>query len=153
MGRYHIRGKRKLHFLPAVAGLSPTRAEITAGTDLSPEVASMDDFNVTANLIDAPDLGNSFTSKVTGEDEIGTPTLNIYDNDTDTTLRTLLAKGEEGFLCLFLHGDIPGDIVQVYPVESSGFNDQHDLDAVAQAEVVFAVTSPPNLNGVVPAAT
>jgi hypothetical protein len=144
MARFFRRGVSKVKFLPAVAGTSPTRAEITAGTDLSPQVAAIGGFT--------PDLATSFDSQIDGPDTTDASTLTFYDDDSAATIRTALAKGTSGYVVLFPYGDVVGKRCEVWQSKSTGVNDQWGLDATAaQFQVGFAVLSRPNQNGVTPA--
>lgn len=152
MARFFRRGVSKVKFLPAVAGTSPTRAEITAGTDLSPAIAGINGFSLANNPITTPDLATNFDSQIDGPDSADQSSLNFYDDDTTTTIRTAVAKGTTGFVVLFPYGDVAGKRCEVWPSKSTGVNDEWGLDATAaQFQVGFAVTAKPTQNGVTPA--
>ena len=152
MARFFRRGVSKIKFLPAVAGSSPTRAEITAGTDLSPAIAAINGFQFSNSPIVTPDLATAFDSQIVGPDAAGDSSLNFYDDDATSTIRTAVAKGTAGFIVLFPYGDVPTKRCEKWPVTSTGVNDEWSLDATAgQFQVGFAVTAVPNQNGVIPA--
>lgn len=152
--RFFRRGKSKIHILPTVAGVSPTRAEITAGTDISKYVATVNGFGITNTPITTPDLGTAFNSQIEGEDTVADSSLGLYDeDDTDgAALRALLAKGTEVCAVLFPYGDIPAKRCEVWRVRVTGFNDTWSTDAsAAQSIASFAITEEPEQAGVVPA--
>lgn len=152
MARFFRRGVSKVKFLPSVAGSSPTRAEITAGVDLSPAVAGINGFQFSNSPITTPDLATNFDSQIVGPDAAGDSSLNFYDDDTATAVRTALSKGTAGFLILFPYGDVPTKRCEKWPVTSTGVNDEWSLDATAaQFQVGFAVTDRPNQSGTTPA--
>lgn len=152
MARFFRRGVSAVKFLPAVAGSSPTRVEITAGTVLSAQVAGIGGFQMNNSPIATPDLATSFDSQIDGPDTTDNSSLNFYDDDTSATIRTALAKGTAGFIVLFPYGDVPTKRCEVWPVKSTGVNDQWGLDATAaQFQVGFAVTVKPSQSGVTPA--
>lgn len=152
MARFFRRGVSKIKFLPSVAGSSPTRPEITAGTDLSASVAAIGGFQLSNAPIATPDLATSFDSQIDGPDTTDASTLTFYDDDTTATIRTALAKGTAGYIVLFPYGDVATKRCEVWPVKSTGVNDQWSLDAnAAQFQVGFAVTAKPNQAGVTPA--
>ena len=152
MARFFRRGVSKIRFCPAVAGTSPTRPELTAGTDLSAGVAAIGGFSLSNAPIATPDLATSFDSQIDGPDTTDSSTLTFYDDDTTATIRTALAKGTAGFVILMPYGDVPTKRCEVWPVKSTGVNDQWSLDAsAAQFQVGFAVTTKPNQAGVIPA--
>lgn len=152
MARYFRRGISKTKFLPAVAGTSPTRAEITAGVDLSPSVAGINGFQFSNAPIATPDLSDNFDSQITGPDTAGDSSIDFYDDDASSTVRTALAKGTPGFMTLFPYGDIVSKRLEKWPCTSLGVNDAWSMDAVAaQFNVQFAITARPTQNGVTPA--
>ncbi len=153
MAKFFRRGVSKIRFLPTVAAspLVPTRAEITAGTDLSPFVNDIAGFQFNNARIDVPDLASTFTSQIGGPDETGDSTLTMYDDDTSTVVRTTLAKGTSGFLYMMPYGDVATKNAETWPITSTGVNREWSVgnDPARQA-VGFAVTAPPNLTGSVP---
>jgi len=151
MARFFRRGISAVKFAPAVAGTSPTRAEITAGTDLSAQVSGIGGFALNNSPIATPDLATSFDSQIDGPDTTDNSSLNFYDDDASATIRTSQAKGTAGFILLFPYGDTVGKRVEKWPVKSTGVNDQWGLDATAaQFQVGYAVTAKPSQNGVTP---
>ena len=152
MARFFRRGVSKVRFCPAVAGTSPTRAEINAGTDLSPSISAIGGFSLENSPITTPDLATNFDSQIDGPDAAGTSSLTFYDDDTATAVRTSQAKGTAGYIVLMPYGDVPTKRCEVWPVKSTGVNDQWGVDATAaQFMVGYAVTGKPNQSGVIPA--
>lgn len=152
MARFFRRGVSAVKFVPACAGTSPTRAEITAGTDLTAQVAAIGGFALNNAPIATPDLATGFDSQIDGPDTTDASTLTFYDDDAATVIRSALAKGVSGFVLLFPYGDVTGKRVEKWPVKSTGVNDQWGLDAAAaQFQVGFAVTAKPGQSGVTPA--
>lgn len=152
MARFFRRGVSAVKFAPAVAGTSPTRAEINAGTNLSAQVAGIGGFALNNSPIATPDLATSFDSQIDGPDTTDNSSLNFYDDDASATIRTSQAKGTAGFILLFPYGDVPGKRCETWAVKSTGVNDQWGLDATAaQFQVGYAITAKPSQNGVTPA--
>lgn len=150
--RFFRRGVSAVKFLPGVAGASPTRPEITAGTDLTAQVADINGFQLTNKPIDTPDLSTVFTSQIDGEDTVADSSLTMYDLTDSAAIRTALAKGTAGFLVLFPYGDASGKRCEVWPVKSTGVNDEWQLSSdPARYEVGFAVTGVPKQNQTTPA--
>lgn len=151
MARFYRRGISKMKFLPAVAGSSPTRPEITAGVDISPQVAEIAGFSLTNSPISTPDLATSFNSQIPGSDEAADSSVTMYDDNASSTLRTAMAKGTAGFMVLFPYGDTATKRLEVYPVTSTGVNDQWTTGAEAAKYIAsFAITSTPNQTGTTP---
>jgi hypothetical protein len=161
--RFFRRGKSKISFLPAVAATTvvngatvpgdPTRAEITAGTPLSASVAEVSGFQLSNSPIATPNLADTFTPQIDGEDTVADSSLTFYDDDTATTIRTSQAKGTAGFMLLMPYGDTPTKRCEVWPVKSTGVNDEWSVgNDPARFAVGYAVTGTPNQAAVVPAA-
>ncbi len=152
MARFFRRGISKVRFLPAVAGASPTRAELNAGTDLSASIAAIGGFTLENAPIGTPDLSTNFDNQVDGPDTAGASSFTFYDDDTATAVRNALAKGTAGYIVLMPYGDVATKRCEVWPVKSTGVNDQWGLDAAAAQFIIgFAITSKPNQNGTIPA--
>lgn len=152
MARYFRRGISKTKWLPAQAGTSPTRAEITAGVDLSPSVNAINGFQFSNNPIATPDLSDNFDSQITGPDTAGDSSIDFYDDDTSTVVRTALAKGTQGVALLMPYGDVVSKRCESWYATSLGVNDAWSMDAVAALfNVQFAITKRPNQAGVTPA--
>lgn len=152
MARFFRRGRSKLMFAPTVAGASPTRAEITGSTDLTPQIADIGGFQFSNSPIDTPDLSTTFTTQIAGEDTSDTPSLTFYDDDAAATIRTALAKGTSGAILLFPYGDVPTKRMEVWRVVSTGVNDEWSAgNDPARYVAQFAVTATPTQSGTVPA--
>jgi hypothetical protein len=146
MGRYTRKAKSKVYFVPTLASTtSPSLAEINAGTNLGAAMSEMSGFSFSNSPIDVPDLASTFVPSIPGEDKADNPTITFYDDDTATTLRTALAKGTSGFVVLMPYGGTASKRAEVWPVQSTGFNDMWTVgNEAAKAGVQFAVTSVPN---------
>lgn len=151
-------------FAPAVANLAaPTRAEINAGTILTTPgstaasgIASPPSgFKLANEPIPTPNAAQAFDAQIVGVDRVdGNSAITFYDDDTSTTKRTALAKGTAGFIIRMPYGDTPTKRCEVWPVVSTGVNDDTDIlnaSGAATFEVGFSITSQPNQNAVIPA--
>jgi len=154
MSEFFRRGLSEIHFCPTVSNLAaPSRAEVTAGTDLSPAVAALNGFNFKNSPIMTPKLSTTFTTQIPGEDTSDTSTIDFYDDDADDAMRSALVKGTEGFLVFFPYGDVPGARAEVWPAISTGVSDQWTMaNEAAKFQVSFAITDAPEQDAVVPAA-
>lgn len=153
MARFFRRGVSKVYWLPAVSNPSaPTSTEVnTNGTDLSAQVAEISGFKLTNSPIALPDLATTFDSQINGVDTTEDSVLTFHDNDASSAIRNLLAKGNSGWIALMPYGNSAGKRCELWPVKSTGFNDDWSLDAKsAQAMATFAVTSSPTQNAVLP---
>lgn len=97
--------------------LAPTRAELNAGTRLTPEVASSGNWGITSNAIDTPDLATTFTSQIPGKITVDGSTLDMYSDDNQADARTLMPRNAVGFIVKFPGGDITGRKMTIFPVK------------------------------------
>ena len=154
MGRYFRRGLSKVRFVPTIVDTdAPTRPELTAGTDLTPQIAEVNGFTFANSPIPTPDLNSTFTSTIPGEDTAEDSGFVFYDDDTATAIRTALEKGTRGYIVLMPYGDTPTKRAEVWPVEATGVADEWSTgNDPARFNVSFGITSPPTTDAVIPAA-
>lgn len=154
MSKFFRRGVSEIHWLPAVAGTSPIRAEITAGTNLSALIATPSGFGIANQPIPTPNLAERFTPTIDGPNETtGATSLSFYDDDASTAVRTTLATGTEGVILLLPYGDVAGKRCEVWRVKTLGVNDEDYSTGndPARFMVSMAVLSEPEQDGVIPA--
>lgn len=153
MARYFRRGVTKFKFLPAVSNLdAPTRAEITAGVDVSGQVSDVSGWTYANSPIDTPDFATTFTPQIGGEDKAAQSSLNFYDDDASTTIRVALAKGTAGFMVLMPYGDVPTKRCEVWPSTVISIADQYaTANEAAKYQVMFSITARPHQAAVIPA--
>lgn len=150
--RYIPEGVTHFNWLPACANyLSPTRAEINAGTDLSPEIASTGNWGIISGTIDTPDLATLFTAQIGGKVTIDGPTIDMYADSTSTDVRTLLPRGTTGFILKLPEGDVAGRKCDVFPVKVVAQAKPTNLTNPSLIQLQFACTKIPAENVVVPA--
>lgn len=157
MARFFRRGISKVKWVPTIAATSggivgsPTTAEITAGTDLTPQIAEINGFQFTNSPISVPDLVTTFTTQIGGEDTVSDSSITLYDDNASTTIRTAIAKGTSGNAVLMPYGAVAAKRIEIYPAFSTGPNDEWSTDNVAARYTCgFAITGQPNQNGVHP---
>ncbi|MFC8008655.1 phage tail tube protein [Streptomyces cinereoruber] len=156
MPRFSRRGKTKILFATTLASTAyiPTRSELSGATKLTKSIAAVDGFALENQPIDTPDLESTFTSKIEGEDQAADSTLTFYEDRTDDTLETALAKGTTGFIIILRKGDIPGsNSMDVYPVTVASKSSTITVDnESAKWMAKFVITDTPALDVAVPAA-
>lgn len=157
MPRFNRKGVTKIQFLPTVVStaLLPTRAEITAGTDLTPAIAAIEGFSIENQPIETPDMASTFVSKISGDDSAADSSLTLYEDEIADDHETDLAKGTDGFIAIFSKGDIAaGKGLDVYPVTVASNTKAYTTDnEAAKLTVQFVITDRPALNQTVPAMT
>ena len=150
--RYYRPGITQVSYVPTIANkAAPTRAELNAGTNLSPEVNAIDGWQPTSNFIDAPDLVSAFVPKVAGSVEAGDSSLTLYASSNSTDVRSLLPRGTVGFIVMFDESDTPTRKMDVFPVTVGSQAKVRDIGDVAKITINFAITSAPAENVTVPA--
>jgi hypothetical protein len=153
--RYIPEGITQFYWLTACADISaPTRAELDAGVDLSPEVAAMGNWGTTSASADAPDLKSRFVPQVPSLITIDGPTLSVYlsQDDDVADVRSVLVRDAAGFIVTFPEGDTPGNLMDIFPCRVASLEKPTALGGtVAVGEATWTVTAEPAENVVVPA--
>jgi len=152
--RYFDRGTTKCYYLPAVAAsnLTPTRAEMDAGTDLSNEVSDINGWMVSAEQIDTPALGTVFTGNIPGPTSSPESSITFYASSNSVDVRALLPRGTSGYIMWLDGGDVPGNKADVFPARVRSNGKQRSLgNEAAKIEVQFSITNTPGENVTVPA--
>jgi hypothetical protein len=150
--RYILAGTRRYTWVPTISNKNaPTSAELTAGTDLTFEVASVSGFATTSATVDAPDTGSRFVSKTAGRITADNSSLTVYLNSTGTSdVRTLLTRDLTGFVVIYPEGIGASKTCDIFPVKVIGVPKSQDIEGNATVEVQFVVTSTPVENLAIP---
>lgn len=151
--RFIRRGVSKFFFLPTVAGATPTRPEITAGTDLTPFVADMAGWMLENNSVATPDMSSDFDTSIPGTNQVADSSFTFYEDKDDDTIETLLPKGTPGFIVIMRKGDVAASLsMDTFPVRSRSKGSEFSAgNDPARFVVQFAITAEPDLDGAVPA--
>jgi hypothetical protein len=152
-GRYFARGLTRVVYCPVVANVNaPTRAEINAGTDLTPEISEVNGWDITSNEIETPDLATVFTSKIPGSTSIGDSSLTMYADDNGADVRGVLPRGTSGKILMMYGGDIVASKMDVFPIRVRSVGKPVALgDDAATVALAFSITAQPAENVAVPA--
>ena len=154
--RYYAPLVTKIYFLTSIAAaatLAATRAEITAGTDLSPEVADLSGWNVSAEDIATPGL-NAFTGSVPGRTSVDASTITFYADEEGTDVRTVLTPGLSGFIVIMDAGDVEGGKMDVFAVRVKAVGKPRTVTGTnaSQITVGFSFPREPKADVAIPAA-
>jgi hypothetical protein len=151
--RYIPEGVRHFNFLPAVATLtSPTRAEINAGTDLTPQVSAFGNWGIVSTPVNTPDLASTFTPSIPGLTTVDGSTIDMYADSTSADVRTLLPRNTVGFILVLPEGDVAGRKADVFPVKVISAEKTASIGGnPAMIALNFAITANPAENVTVPA--
>jgi hypothetical protein len=149
--RYIPESVTHFYFVTTIASYaSPTRGELNAGTDLTPEIASTGDWGITSAVIATPDLATLFESQIPGKVSVSNATINMYADSTSADVRTLLPRGTLGYIVKFPEGDVTGRKMDVYPVKVTQQSKPTALSNPSVIALAFAVTKIPQENVAVP---
>jgi hypothetical protein len=151
--RYIPEGVRHFYYLPACANIaSPTRTELNAGTDLTPEVSGFGNWGLASTAVDTPDLASRFTSNVPGLVTVDGPTISMYADSTSADVRALLPRDTAGFVVVLPEGDVTGHKMDVFPTKVLSAEKMASLGGnPATIDLTFSVTAEPSENVAVPA--
>lgn len=135
----------KVYFALAIADiLAVTRAELTAATDLTDEIADLAGWNITSGQIPTPDLGNRFISSIAGRTQTDASTLTIYASLDGDDVRTVLPRGTKGFMIFADGGDVEDYPCDIFPVEVTSVGKLRSVgDQGFQLTLGFATKKPP----------
>ncbi len=150
--RYIPEGNTHYYWVVSIANyLSPTAAELNAGTDLTPEIAATGNWSIISGSIDAPDLATLFTPQITGKVTIDGATLDMYASINSIDVRTLLPRGTIGNVVKFPEGVVAGRTMDVFPAKVLQQAKPTNLTNPSVIQLGWAITKIPAENVVVPA--
>lgn len=152
--KYTSRGTTKHYWVPAIADpAAPTRVELDAGTDLSPQVADATGWSVSSTTIPTPDEATRYTSTIPGVIEAETSTLVMYMDKEGVDARVLMPRDESGFICVMDGGDIAANKFDVFPVTVTSVSKGRSVGGSEADRLTFtyAITDEPTENVTVPA--
>ena len=145
----------RVYFLPTIANsnLTPTRPEITAGTNITGEISDISGFTVSGSTIDTPDLLSEFVSKIPGRTSSEDSSLSFYADVEGVDARALFPYRATGYIVFMDGGDVPGNKMDVFPVQVNANSKSRSVgEEAAKIMVGFAVTREPAFDLTVPAA-
>jgi hypothetical protein len=152
--RYIDPGVTKIYYLPSCANpAAPTRAEITAGTDLSNEVAAAAGWTLTGAEVATPDLGDDFDSKIPGKLSVDDSSLTFYADKAGADVRTVLPRTTTGFILIADGGDVAGNKADNFPIRVRSVGKVRNVEGSAAKvlTVSFSVTDKPSEDVSIPA--
>jgi hypothetical protein len=152
--RYTSRGATKFYWIPTAADpAAPTRSEMNAGTDLSPQIADSSGWSVSSEMIETPDLASRYTSTIPGTISADDSSLTFYMSRDGVDARALMPRDETGFIAILDGGDVAANKMDVFPVTVSSHSKQRSVQGSDADTLVisYAITSEPSENVTVPA--
>ena len=153
--RFIRRGVSKFYFVPVIADkFVPTRIEIDAGTDLTPDIADVSGWMLENSSAATPDMASTFESSIPGLDSAADSSLTLYEDELEEIIETLLPKGTPGNVLIMRKGDKPlSKSMDVFPIRVGSKGSEYSAgNDPARLVVTFAITEEPALDVAVPAA-
>jgi hypothetical protein len=133
-----------VYFLDTVADLDggPTRSELDLGQDLTHEIAAMTGWEITSDRVAVPDLGSRFTARISGRTNPGDSQIVFYADQATDDIRSVLARGDQGYVYIADGGDVAGQKARLFAVDVSAVTPTTDVGGTEAARVMvdFAIT-------------
>lgn len=144
--RYVNVGTTLVLWVPSISNINaPTRSELNAGTNLVGENFASSGWSVKTTLVETPNMADRFTSKIAGRIAADDSSLTMFMDLDGTDARALMPVDAAGFVVWLDGGDVPGRLMDVYPVSVASHSKARSTDAkdAATVEIMFAITSKP----------
>ncbi len=150
--RYTPPGTRKYYWITTASSyLTPTRAELNAGTDLTAEIAEVSGFTLAADDAETPDLATAFTGKVPGRTTADDSEIVFWASSTSADARTVFPRGTAGYMIFLPEGDVAGQKMEVWPAKVKSMFIDQAMEDPGRIHVQLAITSIPAQNVTIPA--
>lgn len=144
-----------VYWVPSIAAtnLTPTRAELTAGTNIGVDLNDLNGWEVSADQIDTQALNDPFQTKIPGILTAKDSDLTFFTSKNGVDIRTLLPRGTTGNIVFLDGGDVAGNKIEVWPVTVTSNAVMRSLQSkdASKIKVGFAVTKSPGQNLTCPA--
>lgn len=144
---YIATGRRKIVWVATMAAYAtPTTAEITAGTDLSPWIIpdSVTGFSTTSEFVDDPRLSTRTVNKVAGVVTFEDSSIRFVAGVSAADVRALLTRDLTGYIVICWEGIVTSGKCSVFPVTiGSASEETGDGSALSGIMVTFAITGTP----------
>jgi hypothetical protein len=141
---------RKFYFGLTIANTaSPSRGELDAMTDVSPQVTDAAGWSITGTTVDSQSFVGT-ALKLPGPKSIDDSSLTCRLSKTTTDIRTICTQDLAGYVVVFPEGDVTGRKMDVFTVLVNALPKSPGIADPATVQVQFAVTATPNMRVTVP---
>jgi hypothetical protein len=139
--RYSPRSVEKWYWIDrsAVAGATPTRAEIVAGTDMSRAIAAVSGFTESSNFTEVPDVSEHKTGKILDGVSLEDGTINFYGARDGADASAFFAMGDLGYVLHLPYGDTAGLKYDLFTVEVGSVSASTEISGAKQVAVMFGL--------------
>jgi hypothetical protein len=143
--RFFQPGIVAVYWIPEVANTaSITRAEITAGTDLTPELDDWAGWSYSTTFIETKDAASRIRPKLAGAVSLDDSSMTFNGSQDGEDIRTVLTRGDTGYVLIADGGDVTAQPAELFPVEVGSVVPVRSLDADAfKVRIDFGVTNVP----------
>lgn len=149
--RYTPPGARKYYWMTTASSyLTPTRAELNAGTDLTAEIAEVSGFTLKANSADVPDLSTGFVGQVPARVNAEDSEIVFWASSTSADARTVFPRGTTGYVVILPEGDVATQKMEIWPAKVSSMFVDSNMEDPAKVHVTFSITKIPAQNVAIP---
>lgn len=143
--RFFQPGIVRVYWLPAVANQAAvTRAEITAGTDLTPELDDWTGWSYSTTFIETKDASTRVSPKIAGRLSLEDSSMTFNGSKDGLDVRQVLTLDDSGFVLICDGGDVAGYPAELFPGTVGAVVPVRSLDSSAyMVRVDFGVTNVP----------
>ena len=142
--RFFQPGIVKVYWLPAVAGTNPTRPEIAAGTDLTPELTDWAGWSYSTTFIETRDASSRVSPKITGRVSLDDSSITFNGSLDGEDVRTVLTLDDTGYILICDGGDETGYPGELFPSTVGSVVPVRSLDSDSfKVRIDFGVTNLP----------
>jgi hypothetical protein len=144
--RFFQPGVIKIQFLPTIAAATyvPTTTELTAGTDLTPEVDDIAGWSYSTTFIETKDASSRVSPKLAGRISLEDSSITFNGSSNGTDARSVFTLDQTGFILMADAGIGTGKKAEVFPVSVGAVVKVRSLDGDSfKIRVDFGVTNVP----------
>jgi hypothetical protein len=142
--RFFQPGVVAVYYLPAVAGTTPTRAEITAGTDLTTELDDWSGWSYSTTFIETKDASSRIRPKLAGAVSLDDSSMTFNGSIDGDDIRSVLTLDDTGYVLICDGGDVTAYLGELFPVSVGAIVPVRSLDSANfKVRVDFGITNLP----------
>lgn len=131
---------------------APTRLELDAGLNVTPEIADVNGWMLTGEAVPTPDLSSLFTGSITGRTSVEDSSITYYADRAGVDIRSLSVVGTDTHVVWMDGGDVAGRLMDVFPVRILSAGKSRSVEAQpGRLTVGYSITRAPAENVVIPA--
>jgi hypothetical protein len=141
---------RKFYQVLTIANTAaPTRGELDAGTDLSPQVTDSNGWSITGTTVASQSFVGTALN-LPGPKTIDDSSLTMRLSKTSTDARTILTQDLACYIVVFPEGDVTGRKMDVFTVVVNAIPKSQGIADPATGTFQFAITALPNMRVTIP---